>query len=104
MGYDKLLDSGSSQYGFYQSPLDHSLFLYTKGNVFLALLVYVDDLVLTSNNTNNCKEFKEYLQRRFTLKDLGPLEYFPRIEVARSLKGLFLCQRKYTLDLSLIHI
>ncbi|XP_021854883.2 uncharacterized mitochondrial protein AtMg00810-like [Spinacia oleracea] len=33
------------------------------------------------------------------MKDLGPLKYFLGIEVARSALGLFLCQRKYTLDI-----
>ncbi|XP_019056972.1 PREDICTED: uncharacterized protein LOC109116279 [Tarenaya hassleriana] len=35
----------------------------------------------------------------FDIKDLGELKYFPGIEVSRSDNGLFLSQRKYTLDL-----
>ena len=33
------------------------------------------------------------------MKKYGPLKYFLGIEVARSPKGLFLCQHKYTLDI-----
>lgn len=33
------------------------------------------------------------------MKDLGPLKYFLGIEVAKNSTDLFLCQRKYTLDI-----
>lgn len=44
-------------------------------------------------------EFKHFLSSRFKLKDLGPLKYFLSIEVARSHKGVSICQRHYTLKL-----
>ena len=38
-------------YGFEQSMADYSLFIYVQGEVSLMVLVYVDDLILTGNNT-----------------------------------------------------
>ncbi|RVW83633.1 Retrovirus-related Pol polyprotein from transposon RE1 [Vitis vinifera] len=39
------------------------------------------------------------LSKEFEIKDLGTLRYFLGMEVARSSKGIFVSQRKYTLDL-----
>ena len=83
----KLLD-----YGFVRSYADYSLFTYKKGDKFMALLVYVDDLVLMGNDNELCAQFKAYLHKCFRIKDLGPLKYFVDIEVAHNAKGLFLCQ------------
>ncbi|RVW97398.1 Retrovirus-related Pol polyprotein from transposon TNT 1-94 [Vitis vinifera] len=86
-------------YGFLQSYSDYSLFTYTKGNVQINVLVYVDDLIISGNDSAALKTFKAFLSDCFKMKDLGVLKYFLRIEVARSSAGLFLCQRKYTLDI-----
>jgi len=48
----------------------------------MALLVYVDDIVLAGNDTHACRAFKNYLNTCFSIKDLGPLKYFLGIEVA----------------------
>ena len=42
--------------------------------------------------------FKVLLDDRFKLKDLGDLKYFLGLEVARSVKGIALGQRKYTFE------
>ena len=65
----------------------------------MALLVYVDDIVLVGNDTRAYREFKNYLHQCFSIKDLGPLKYFLKIEVARRPKGLFLSQCKYALEI-----
>jgi len=86
-------------YGFVRSYANYSLFVYRKGEVFMALFVYVDDIILAGNNTEARTEFKSYLRTYFSIKDLGPLKYFLDIEVARGPQGLFLCQRKYVLEI-----
>ena len=55
----------------------------------MALLVYVDDIILASNDTQGTQSFKRYLHAYFSIKDLGTLKYFLGIEVARGLKGCF---------------
>ncbi|XP_071717932.1 uncharacterized mitochondrial protein AtMg00810-like [Rutidosis leptorrhynchoides] len=85
--------------GYEQSKEDHSLFIYKTANVFVAALIYVDDVILVGNDTNQIKRTKSYLDKEFCIKDLGSLKYFLGIEVARTSEGLVLSQRKYTLDL-----
>ncbi|KAI5355597.1 hypothetical protein L3X38_008492 [Prunus dulcis] len=42
---------------------------------------------------------QKLLASEFEMKELGELQYFLGIEVARSKHGIFLSQRKYVLDL-----
>ena len=93
------LVSALKGYGFIQSYSDYSLFTYSKGTVRVNVLVYVDDLIISGNDSAALTVFKAYLSDCFKMKDLGSLKYFLGIEVARSSLGLFLCQRKYTLDI-----
>ncbi|CAM8966405.1 unnamed protein product [Rhodiola kirilowii] len=89
------------KFGFVQSLNDYSLFTYTRSGQFLALLVYVDDIVLTGTSNDLIVEVKQFIDSQFRVKDLGLLKYFLGIEVARSPKGIFINQRKYALDLLL---
>uniref|UniRef100_A0A2N9FSC6 Reverse transcriptase Ty1/copia-type domain-containing protein n=1 Tax=Fagus sylvatica TaxID=28930 RepID=A0A2N9FSC6_FAGSY len=84
--------------GFLQSKSDYSLFTRTQETTFIALLVYVDDILIASNNVTVVHTLKDSLHAEFKLKDLGNLKYFLGLEVARSAKGISLCQMKYALD------
>lgn len=93
------LTSALIEYGFVQSYSDYSLFTYTKELKEVRVLIYVDDLVLASNDLDLLTKFKGYLGKCFRMKDLGKLKYFLGIEVARSEEGIFVSQRKYSLDI-----
>ncbi|GJS82100.1 ribonuclease H-like domain-containing protein [Tanacetum coccineum] len=67
--------------------------------VFLALLVYVDDIIITGNSVSEIEKFKVFLKSKFMIKDLGKLKYFLGIEVIDTDKGICLNQIKYVLDL-----
>ncbi|XP_024028503.1 uncharacterized protein LOC112093728 [Morus notabilis] len=87
------------QFGFTQSKADYSLFTKGSGSTFVALLVYVDDIILTGPSLTVLDFLKKFLHSQFKLKDLGSLKYFLGLEIARSSHGIVLSQRQYTLQL-----
>jgi len=85
--------------GYSQCNGDDTLFYRHSGNRITILAVYVDDIVITGDDTLEITRLKENLSKEFEVKDLGQLRYFLGIEIARSPKGIVLSQRKYVLDL-----
>ena len=65
----------------------------------IMVLIYVDDIIVTSNNTHRLNQFIEKLHAVFALKDLGALHYFLGIEVHRDQTGIYLNQGKYVKEL-----
>lgn len=61
-----------------------------KGSIII-LLVYVDDILIASNDVDVVSAFKQFLDNKFKLKDLGTLKFFLGLEVARTTIGISLC-------------
>ncbi|KAL0366821.1 UNVERIFIED_CONTAM: Retrovirus-related Pol polyprotein from transposon RE1 [Sesamum radiatum] len=87
------------EFGFVQSSHEHCLFIKRSGPEFTALLVYVDDILLTGSSDTVLTSVKTYLDQLFTIKDLGPAKYFLGLELARSSHGLHVTQHKYLQDI-----
>ena len=51
--------------GFTQSKADYSLFTCLKGKSFTALLIYVDDILITGNNVNTILALMQFLHSHF---------------------------------------
>ncbi|XP_071691228.1 uncharacterized protein [Rutidosis leptorrhynchoides] len=62
MWNDKLT-SALLEFGFVQSKHDYSLFVKTCDNVFIALLVYVDDIVVTGNVLDEVNKVKDFFKK-----------------------------------------
>ncbi|KAK4388240.1 Retrovirus-related Pol polyprotein from transposon RE1 [Sesamum angolense] len=86
-------------YGFKQSPHDHCLFIFSAASIFVALIVYVDDVLLTGNSMDGLTNVKRYLDDLFTIKNLGHAKYFLGLELARSSHGTYVTQRNTCLIL-----
>ena len=85
--------------GFTASIFDTSLFAYKEGADIAYLLLYVDDIILTTSSPALLRRITELLHSEFAMTDLGDLHHFLRISVTRSFGGLFLSQRQYAVDL-----
>jgi len=94
-----------AHYGLRRSSSDHSIFIRHSSTGTIIFSVYVDNIVITGDDHQGIIQLKAYLSSHFHMKDLSVLMYFLRIEIARSLKGLSLSQRKHLIDLlkKLIH-
>ncbi|KAI3678432.1 hypothetical protein L6452_37724 [Arctium lappa] len=82
-------------------PQGHVCRLFTRttedGTIFL--LLYVDDMIITSSDSTGITNLKTSLSSCFEIKDLGFLHYFLGLEVLSDPSGIYLCQAKYTSDL-----
>jgi histone deacetylase 1/2 len=85
--------------GFRASKVDTSLFILSDGTNIFYLLVYVDDILLTGNNSAMLHHLIQLLSSEFKLRDLGVVHYYPGIEVQSTGMGLMLRQHKNILDI-----
>ena len=69
--------------------MDHTTFL----------LVYVDDILVTSNNPRVIQQLISQLNKNFYLKDLAEIDYLLGIQVKHTTEGPHLSQTKYVHDL-----
>lgn len=71
------------QLGFRQSNCDHTLFIRNIRGINIAVLVYVDDIIIASNGDGDVDQLKINMSNAFKLRDLGPLKYFLGLEISR---------------------
>ena len=77
---------------------DTSLFVFNQQDDLIYLFLYVDDIILTVNNSVLINRFISQLHSEFVVKDLGPLTYFLGLEASSIPNNLFLIQVNYATD------
>jgi hypothetical protein len=85
--------------GFKASQADTSLFIYKRHGVTMFLLVYVDDIIVTSSCLATVSALLKDLNSEFALKDISDLHYFLGIQVRKDGDVVVLSQEDYVADL-----
>jgi len=62
--------------GFRRGQIDKTLFIENKGEDFIIIQVYVDDIIFGSTNDSLCNEFFNLMSREFEVIIVGELTFF----------------------------
>ena len=72
------------KHGYEQSNSDHTLFLKHQNGKLTALIIYIDDMIITGDDKEEIADLQRYLTSELKMKNLKGLKYFLGIEVTRS--------------------
>ena len=61
--------------GFKENVVDQCIYMKVSGSSYIFLVLYVDDILLASNNSDLLSETKQLLSSHFDMKDLGEASY-----------------------------
>jgi hypothetical protein len=87
------------QLSFNGSKSDTSLFIYKSAAYTTLVLIYVDDILITSSKPSAVCDLLTTLQHEFAVKDLGLLHFFLGSEVLPCPTGFLLSQHRYIVDI-----
>lgn len=99
--WNEKLDMSLHKLGFQKSTSDPSLYIMRKGQSYLILLVYVDDILLASNSEHLMRVVKGLLNSEYEMTDIGKPKYILGVQIIRDkvLGTLSLNQGKYIDDM-----
>lgn len=97
----KKLNSRLEGHGMTPLNGDKCFYIKRSNSDILYVLVYVDDLVVATNNINSYRELVQCLNQEFRTKELGLLHYCLGIEFIQdqTTKSTFMSQKQYAQDL-----
>ena len=84
-------------FGFKENTVDRHMYLKVSGSKVIFLILYIDDILLATNDLGLLHETKKFLSSNFEVKDMGEVSYVIGIEIFhnRSQGLLGLSQKVY---------
>jgi len=71
-------------FGFKENTVDRYIYLKVNGSKVIFLILYVDDILLATNDVGLLHETKKFLYNNFEMKDMGEVSYVIWIEIFRN--------------------
>jgi len=68
-------------FGFEENTVDRCIYLKVSGSKVIFLILYVDDILLATNDLGVFHETKKFLSSKFEMKDMGDANYVIGIEI-----------------------
>eukprot|EP00253_Pinus_taeda_P006200 PITA_06200 len=93
------MDSFLLSQNFERCKSDPNVYMLRTHDSLLILVLYVDDLLITSSSASAIATVKRALHDRFLMTDMGPLHFFFGLEISQDATGIKLSQAKYARDL-----
>ena len=81
------------------SYYDSVIFFHRTDKGTILLLLYMDNMIITSDDLSGIQELKDFLSQQFEMKDLGHLSYFLGLEITYSTDDIYITQAKYASEL-----
>ena len=85
-----------TSFGFEVNIVEDCVYYKFNGSKSIFLVLYVDDILIASNDVGLLHDTKRFLKRNFEMKDLGDASFVLRIEILRDCSGILrLSQKNY---------
>ena len=72
-----------SSFGFVENVIDQGIYLKVNGSKVCFLVLYMDDILLATNDKGLLHEVKQFLSKNFDMKDMGEASYVIGIKIHR---------------------
>lgn len=93
------MDSYLLSQNFVRCKSDSNVYFLKKIDSLLIIVLYVDDLLITGSSASVITNIKIALHKRFSMIDMGLLNFFIGLEIHQSDSRITISQPKYARDL-----
>jgi hypothetical protein len=97
--WNRTLNAHLKEIGFEQSSTDPCLYVLHGDDGYIAITIYVDDIISIDNNTKLREEIVEKMRARFKITDLGTAKWILGMEIIQHNNRIAISQEKYIRDM-----